>query len=355
MNVLWCPIFSMRSYATGKYSILKDGNFQLTMSRALASNFEKITITVPENSSDFNEAIERFKDKSNIELVQAAYGLNAVDTRDNFWSSNYHWIRAGFELDSAWDLLISDITGYPGSDPVIYNFNITKLPELDRPYVDRFFETDLKSIEQSVFTTVLNPRQREYILECRSDLADKVIVNLKCAHADLLPIENIWGANPQEIFWPFRISDKAYKWTEFVQEFENQNLHKQGFTVTITDPNESIGSNFPSWVKRLVPSKTEYYRILASRPTIVMLDDIDTVLHPGTIEFFHYRCPVLTFTSKLIWNPNAIRTLSDLSIVLCNLSDHAVKTDRFVYSAVEIDSIYNEHYINQILIRRKNA
>lgn len=345
MNVLWIPIFSMRSHETGQYSILKDGNFQLTMARVLASDFDRVFVAIPENTSDFNALLERFKGLERVYFVEMKYGANAVATRDLFWISNTELLGS---LERYAELMISDITGYPGSLPVVYNFNITKLPELDRPYVDRFFETDLKSIEKSAFTTVLNPRQREYILEVRPDLLDKVIVNTKCAHADLLPKTKVWPVMANTtIFWPFRISDKAYKWAEFCEAFEAQGLHDDGCRVIVTDPNDTL-KDPPSWVIVQKPSKEEYYQLLSAEPIVVMLDDIDTVLHPGTIEFFYYGCPVITFKSNLIQNPNVISNLGELRTSLERLEYNAApeNLDSFVYKHGELDMYYNTEFVN---------
>lgn len=349
MNVLFCPIFSMRSYETGQYSILKDGNFQLMMSRVLASDFDRVFVSVPDDASDFEEVLKRFDDGEHVHFVRMKYGENAVGTRDLFWESNAELMK---NLQTGIDLLITDITGYQGTLPVVYNLNITKLPELDRPYIDRFFETDLKSIEQSLFTTVLNPRQREYILEVRPDLLDKVIVNTKCAHSNLLPKFQKSKAPEKLIFWPFRISDKAYKWKEFLEAFIEQGLEEQGYTIVITDPNDTYSSDWVTerFVTKVKLSKDEYYEMLSSRPIIVMLDNIDTVLHPGTIEFFHYRCPTITYESDLYENENGILLLSELSDALRILSHPIVDTQvwNFVYSPDEVDQFYNKEYINVV-------
>jgi hypothetical protein len=342
MNVLWIPIFSMRSYETGEYAAMKDGNFQLTMSRVLASNFDQVFVAVPDDTSDLDQVTERFKEHPHVFFVQMKYGANAVATRDFFWVANVDLMKG---LEANVDVVISDVTGYTGSKPVVYNFNITKLPELNRPYIDRFFETDLKSIEQSLFTTVLNPRQREYILEIRPDLLDKVIVNTKCAHADLLPDHKVWAADPKMIFWPFRISDKAYMFAEFIEAFEELELYKDGWTVVTTDPNDTMVVTRP-YITQIKPTKEQYYRILASQPIVVMLDDIDAVLHPGTIEFFHYGCPVITFSSHLIPNLNTIPDLRWLRKELEDLEYNRVDISPFVYAAGEIDSLYNKDFVN---------
>lgn len=346
MRVLFCPIFSMRSYKTGKYSILKDGNFQLAMSRVLASDFDAVTVTVPDDASDFEETIKRFEMHTKVNFVEAKYGENAVQTRKSFWDQNQRLEM----LDI--DILITDITGYPGKSPVIYNFNITKLPELNRPYIDSFFEADILSIRNSLFTTVLNPRQKEYIVEQFPELDDKVKVYLKCASQNLLPRSLQVLANPKYIFWPFRLSDKAYRWDEFIEVFERAELQKLGYTVTITDPNES-SKNLPAYVRKIEPTKEQYYDILSSKPCVIMLDDIDTVLHPGTIELFFYGCQVISFESSLIDNPNSVKSIVDIPKKLSNLMYDCVDVSEFVFGD-DVSSVYNKVYITDKLAKGKN-
>lgn len=355
MKVLFVPMFSMRSYATGQYATLKDGNFQLSMSRILACDFESVVVCVPRDASDLDELNLKYKDlleAGKISFRSIEYGENAVDTRKTFWGVN--WVPF-WCAEKNFDLLISDITGYKGLLPVVYNFNITKLPELDRPYIDQFWEQDLEAIQTSLFTTVLNPRQREYIVQQRPDLDSKVIVHSKCAHEDLMPKSVIQLASTKTIFWPFRISDKAYKWTEFLEAFKEQRLEAEGFTVVITDPNES-SAELPAFVTKISPSKEEYYKILSSRPIVVMLDDIDTVLHPGTVEFFYYGCPVIAFYSDLIQNPNMIAKLFQLRSALNSLvyTNSKERMKSFVYKTGEIDSLYNQDFISEKIARAKD-
>lgn len=347
----------MRSYETGKYATLKDGNFQLSMARVLASDFKEITVCIPKDSSDLDELFAKYKvltDSLKVVFKLIEYGDNAVHTREIFWGVN--WVDF-WDAEHVFDLLISDITGYKGLLPVIYNFNITKLPELDRPYIDKFWEQDLVSIEQSLFTTVLNPRQRDYIIYVRPDLASKVIVNTKCAHTRLMPNDRPNPAGDRVIFWPFRLTDKAYQWEQFKEEFERSYLAAEGYTVMITDPNESAPKDLrdlPSYVIPMRPTKEEYYEILSMKPIVIMLDDIDKVLHPGTIEFFYYGCNVITFESELIRNNNVIHDLKELSTALAYI-DAGYNSDlsnisEFVYSLGEIDKYYNESFVND----RKN-
>jgi hypothetical protein len=241
MKILWIPIFSMRSYETSQYSICKDGNFQLTFARIIASDFDSIVVTVPYQESDLQEFKEQNKEllkDRDITFQYMFYGTNAVDTRKTFWTQNAKSIYFGLFED--FDLVITDITGYPGKTHYINNFNVTKLPELDRPYIDEFFQQDLKAMDGALFTTVINPRQREYILEKVPHLKDKVFAYTKVAHSQMMPSDHQTRIfTPlREIFWPFRISDKAYKFNEFVEMFVEQKLDRK-YKIVITDPNDS--------------------------------------------------------------------------------------------------------------------
>ena len=106
---------------------------------------------------------------------------------------------------------------------------------------------------------------------------------------------------------------------------------------------------------RTKPTKEQYYKILSLRPIVVMLDDIDTVLHPGTIEFFHYQCPVITFNAALLGNKNSISSLDQLSAALekidkqlHNLAKLGYNSNltNFVYKKDEVDAFYNERFIS---------
>lgn len=341
----------MRSYETSQYSICKDGNFQLTFARIVASNFDSIQFAVPYQSSDLEEFLDQnehlIKDRD-ISIRNMFYGVNAVDTRKTFWDLNAKAIAHG--LFEEFDLVITDITGYPGKTPYINNFNVTKLPELDRPYIDEFFEQDIKAMEGALFTTVINPRQREYILEKASHLKDKVFAYTKVAHSQMMPSDNKTRIfTPQrEIFWPFRISDKAYKFNEFLEVFIEAKLDRK-YKIVITDPNDTYKGDH-KFITKIKLSKQEYYEKLQKKPIVVMLDDIDTVLHPGTIEFMHYNCPVITLLNELVGNSLQVETISEIPQLLDNLSyNNRTNTRDFVYSYKEKSEKYNKEFVSKCL------
>lgn len=363
----------MRSYDTGTYSILKDGNFQLTMARIIASDFDELIVTLPLRCEDYQQFINQnwswIKEK-NIRFRFLKYGENAVETRKNFWNDNQDYFYS--ELFREFDLLITDITGYDlyrFGVPYINNFNITKLPELNRPYIDQFFDLDIKSMELALFTTVINPRQRDYVLEVAPHLKDKVYAYYKVAHNKLMPdfydeiINKVYNEldffrsealyQSTEIFWPFRISDAAYKFQEAMDVLVKNNLHTK-YKVTITDPNDSftgeMAKKYP-FVNKVKLNKQEYYRKLNEHPIVIMLDDIDTVLHPGTIEFFHYFCQVITFKSNLLPSRFMIESMEDIPQMLEEVVYNPYPGGKhychyFVYYGDEVSKHYNKNNIN---------
>ena len=362
MKVLWIPIFSMRSYETGKYAITKDGNFQLTLARVLASDFDHITIAIPFQVSDFEEFIEldaivEALATRDIEFKLLNYGANAVDTRKIFWRENQEFFYSPEILE--FDLVITDITGYSGSMsydlPFINNFNVTKLPELNRSYIDQFFDLDLVAMNNALFTTVINPRQREYILEVAPHLADKVMAYTKVAHSDLLPVDHTTKLfTPcEDIFWPFRISDKAYQFEEFLKMYYDSGLYKTNKLI-VSDPNNSFDwAKVPrgsSSIELIKPSKEEYYKILAKHPYVIMLDDIDTVLHPGTIELMYYGVKLITYENKLIPHKGMITDIVQIPQKMTEMGYNSrINTYDFIYDYKEVSKLYSQEHINTCL------
>ena len=78
------PIYSMRSYETGEYSILKDGNFKLQLNRM---NWDKDILFIPQNTSDLNEFLD-LGILPRDQIKTANYGENAYETRKMFWKEN---------------------------------------------------------------------------------------------------------------------------------------------------------------------------------------------------------------------------------------------------------------------------
>ena len=274
------PMYSMRSYETGKYSILKDGNFKLHINRM---DWDKDYIVVPDKISDLDEFLELGIIPVN-QLIFGNYGENAYDTRKNFWKNNdINFEAIGFDV-------VTDITGYPYKTNFVNNFNITKDPNTPRWYIDEFIDKDIDSIQRARNTFVLNQGQKDYLLSLDPKL--KITVSQKVIRkeyfdkvgVDIPPLDFHC-----DIFFPFRLSDPAYKFDEVVENNPDK-------TILITDPNDSFEKLFKSKkysnvVKKRF-TKREYYGIIATRPRIIYNEDPQEIFHPGLADFIYFGCDI---------------------------------------------------------------
>ena len=286
------PIYSMRSYETGKYSILKDGNFKLQINRM---NWDYDLLVVPTNIADLDE----FLDLGILpmsQIISAEYGENAYETRKIFWNKNQA------DLDVLGLPIVTDITGYTGDNELINNFNITKDPEVSRPYIDEFIYSDVNSIRRAEMTYVLNEGQKEYLHSIDPDLSitvsQKVITK---KYFDRVGVEHPWPIPEFDIFFPFRLTDRAYKFEETVAKHADQ-------TILITDPNDTydgFGDGFSNVIKKRF-TKRQYYGIIDTKPKIIYNENPNKVFHPGLADFIYFGCDIEC--------PYTIPTLEDVLI-----------------------------------------
>ena len=276
MSKLIIPIYSMRSYDTGKYSILKDGNFKLQINRM---NWDDDVIVVPEDSSDLDEFLDLgIVDKHQV--IKAKYGENAYETRKMFWRSNQK------TLDTLRMDIVTDITGYNGTNNFINNFNISADPKNPRWYIDEFLYHDIDAIKLADKTYVLNHSQKKFLVSCDPNLEDKIEVSTKVItkkYFDKVGTEKI--ALPDfDVFWPFRISDPCYRFDDTIQNNSTK-------TFLITDPNDSYNAKYPNVIKKRF-TKRQFYGIIEGRPEIIYNENPNMVFHPGLADFLYFGCPI---------------------------------------------------------------
>ncbi|MFK5882829.1 MAG: hypothetical protein QM489_00660 [Candidatus Izemoplasma sp.] len=247
-------------------------------------------LVIPDRVADLQEFLD-LKLIDECRIIKARYGLNTVDTRVGFWSQNTRLIDNIVGSDIP---LITDITGYAGDRTYSNNFNITKLEHLDRPYIDDFYATDVLSILHADKTTVLNRCQKDYILQHSPEVSSsKIEVNQKVIskkYFDLVGLDfNLdFKIGKNDIFFPFRLTDRAYKFEEVIDTYTDCNIF-------ITDPNESFSKfrNPPSNIKLIKPNKREYYGILFNQPKIVYNENPQEVFHPGLADFIYFNCDII--------------------------------------------------------------
>ncbi|ASD52024.1 hypothetical protein KNT64_gp072 [Pseudomonas phage PspYZU05] len=271
------PLYSMRSHVTGRYDILKDGNFQLHLHRASPGD----VICVPMNS-----VVHRSLSQFNITFVHIKYGENAYDTRSNFDMSQIDHVVKKYNAD----LLVTDITGYRGGTPFIFNSNITMDPEVKRDYIDEFIHSDVETVNRSIKTTVLNESQKTTLVANGAD-PDKIFVDRRVIKPSVLRafLGNSDPIKVHGIFHPFRISDKCYDFDKVLRDSGNK-------TVFITDPNDAY-SKWPEKHPRVIVdklTKEEYYAVLLSKPTIMYNENPQKVFHPGLAEFIYFGAEIIS-------------------------------------------------------------
>ena len=234
-------------------------------------------LVVPNKISDLDEFLD-LDIISERQLIFGNYGKNAYETRKNFWHNNdINFEALGFDV-------ITDITGFPYENKFINNFNITKDPNNPRWYIDEFINQDVASILKAENTFVLNQGQKDYLLTVYPTLnitVSQKVISKK--YFDKVGIE-IPKVPDFDIFFPFRLSDPAYKFTEVVENNPDQ-------TILITDPNDSYTENYSNVIKKRF-TKREYYGIISTRPKIIYHEDPEKIFHPGLADFIYFGCDI---------------------------------------------------------------
>ncbi|ADG36044.1 conserved hypothetical phage protein [Acinetobacter phage Acj61] len=286
MRKLIVPIFSMRSYETGLYSVLKDGNFQLHLSRARAGD----VITIPTAIADYDELKELFPE---FVYIQVPYMTNAFETRRSFWNCNRDKIAKIITFLDC-DIVVTDITGYFGKIPIIFNFNITADPENPRAYIDGFLQTDVASVILSQRTFVLNQCQKDVLVENGAP-AEKIVVCQKVVSPEIidryLGDAEVIHIGDRTIFHPFRISDKCYDFDAVVEK----SMELKNGAVFVTDPNDTFDrSKYPerAVIHNIKLSKQDYYRVLIGQPKIIYNENPQKVFHPGLAELIYFDADI---------------------------------------------------------------
>ncbi|QQO96277.1 hypothetical protein CPT_Minot_074 [Acinetobacter phage Minot] len=289
------PIFSMRSYSTRKYSVLKDGNFQLHLHRAQPGDL----IAVPFDISDMGDLTYLFPD---FKFVQFHYGFNADETRHWFWTWNQENVDEIMKVYNL-DTLITDITGYNGTHEFIFNANISKVSGLTRLYIDKWWEKDLESAQSAIKVFVLNQNQKDEFVASGIS-AEKITVSQKVVNPSVIErytnridYSEIQPLNSNMVFFPFRISDPCYDFMSVAKT-----CAETGNILLITDPNDTFVDKKPT-LDELYPDleimeckldKVSYYIVLSQHPTIIYNENPDNVFHPGLGELIYFDANIIS-------------------------------------------------------------
>ena len=296
MRVLIIPQFSMRSYKTGTYSLLADGNLNLVLHQIFNSTkTNEYVITIPKDH--VREDLEVIKEKilpnfdCKVTFMEIPYGIHADANRtvvprhfDNFSYFEFAYVISYFEN------LRPDI-------PWVLKMSMSKIKELDRPYADKHYNSFIEALGHHwlIRADVLNYSQYEMVKLTDPELLKNVNVNEQCLNRkfydilreefvdqDIVAVLNEVVPD-NALFFPFRISDKAY-------DFERASM--LGRPVVVTDPNESLQN--PDVIKLTGDLKVLLFSMLELMKTrtdidIPLYEDCELAVHQLIIEVAYSR------------------------------------------------------------------
>jgi len=362
-NIFILQQYSMRNHTDNKYNPLLDGNLNLTFNRIYNSvkNNPNLnyTITIPTNINESQyETLKILVDKifgeNRIFFKEIEYGINAP--------ANYEKFSGDYIIDNKYDLFITYFANYGinidkftnnQEYKIIYCFNISKVKDLSREYIDKFFKIQYESVKS--FTNkvyVLNQNQKDYFLEYSKEINDIFIKELQIKQnvlVDSLLINKTFLNNqiinliPNEtneithdflkilknrksnfIFFPFRLSDKCYEFEFLLEKISKSNSY---YTIFITDPNNTINDyiipnnvNIYNLQNKKYDSKVMYLLFLMYcneyNVSIPVFENPLIVMHQSILEMTHLTdnvkfLNVNNFDIKTLYDFNDITGIKD--------------------------------------------
>lgn len=303
--VLFIPVYSMRSYETGKYKLNCDGNMARVLSMIYSSNPLFVDIYIPSNNmidqDDFIALKRKLFNKGidkKVRFIHTKYGANAKETRalNTILNTDMNYGRASYDVVIVEpQVSVIDASILYGKTNVIYwcvaSETISYSPWFTKDYKDLD-----KYLAQNFVTACATQSQVDYLggLSYKDEFYNPEFSDTKI------------------IFFPFRLSDESYQWEKFQQMIYQ--LCKEGvrdFSVIVTDPNASIKtSNIPNLV--FAPSSSPIYvSILKGKPIIPYFEKADEVKHIGIEEMVMYNCDIVCYDNKELPDSNNIYKVND--------------------------------------------
>lgn len=295
-KILLIPVYSMRSYETGKYNLMADGNMARVISRLASSDFESAMVLIPDADrvtgiEDLKRLVNRVMPQKDIAFVYCpAYGSNAGETRGEVKEFMRFFFENRMVLPDYDMLLIepNSLTHYLINQDIISRLTsvfwcpVSETTGFTPDFIKPYGELD-KLIAENIPVAAATQSQVDFLGGMSFVDEDKFY---EPKYFDY-----------KTIFFPFRLSDPCYHAEEFKKAVMNLK-DKYNFKVLYTDPNESgLFDDRDIFVK--VPTTKEIYlQILKSKPIIPYLENTDDVLHISLHEFIYYGCPLIMLSSK---------------------------------------------------------
>lgn len=303
---LFVPVYSMRSYETGKYKLNCDGNMARVLSMIYDSNVLFADILIPSGNmldrNDFLELKRKVRNKGLEKKISfkhtAGYGANAKETRASNMIIN---IPPGINKQS-YDVVIVepqtaviDASIVYGNDKIIYWCVASETISFSPWFTKDYKDLD-KYLAQNFVTACATQSQVDYLggLSYKDEFYNPKFSDTKI------------------IFFPFRLSDESYQWEKF-QQMVFQLCHDgvKDFSVIITDPNASVKTSNIQNVTFAPSSSPIYISILKGKPIIPYFEKADEVKHIGIEEMVMYNCDIICYDNKELPDTSNIYKVND--------------------------------------------
>lgn len=314
-NILLVPVLSMRSYETGKYNLMADGNVSRIVSKLYESDFKSATILIPdEDRIDNKGELERLMRSAlrgkNVRLLScAAFGNNAHETRTSKKFFSFLCSIGYEEYDVvlvepnqlAMDLLSYHFWDDDMLDKFVFWCPVSKTTGFTPSFIEEFDKKDMM-IAKFIKTAVATQSQAGF-------LKGKSFVDETFYNAEAFDYKTV--------FFPFRLSDPCYKAKE-VKDVLTRLKSKYNFKVLYTDPNQSGVFDDDDLFVRVPSQKEVYIQILKSRPIIPYFENSDDVLHISIFEFMYYGCDVIMLknNNKTFENISQVSNMHEFEVEL---------------------------------------
>lgn len=309
-SVLMIPVYSSRSYDTGIYDMMSDGNVSKYLMKILKSEAKEIDIYYPEFSKNIQhiKKITDEKVKCKVNWIPKVYGRNAHETRNMGGVFSYYIL----ESEKRYDYIISEINTL--AELVILSHN---------PLVNK-----------DNFIYWAGTHNSDGTLWCDGDYSQNKKIASEITTACLLKGQpalyegksfyDDYVYDPQYfdkkvIFFPFRLSDKSYHAEEFKQVIKE--LMQEGednFVVLFTDVNDShlFDDEISDKFIKVPCNKFVYQAILKGKPIIPFLDSVENNSHSNIFEFAYYGCDIIMLENDRFLQATQIKNISELKNVL---------------------------------------
>jgi len=309
-NALFIPMLSARSYETGLYNLLLDGNMARLVSMLKVAKPRHATILIPYNVINLDQ-IKAQLSNTGIHTVFcrcSAYGDNAAATRKNgvvfedFLETYFdYWPKFDYVIVEPNTLAVNDRFRSFFKDSKIIYWCVASVTSKGTPWFVKDYEDIDKEIAAKMST------------ECVLQTQVEALGGLSYADEKGFYDPSIFDY--ETIFFPFRLSDKNYHANEFKRAaIKAAQICSRNFKVLYTDVNDSgLFYERPDLFVKVPSQKEVYLGMLKSRPIIPYLEDVNILTHINIHEMLYYGCRIIMLENDVYKGQEGVSFIASIS------------------------------------------